>query len=100
MIALPDDHGRQAGLDETAREAARVLRSGGVLLGAWRSHALSGAEAAWRTLFDPRVIMIGEPSGSGWQVREQQSMDASATSQGDPRSIVMIQALRRDAPDR
>ena len=41
VIALADDHGRQAGLDETAREAARVLRSGGVLLGAWRRHALS-----------------------------------------------------------
>ena len=100
VIALPDDQGRQAGLDETAREAARVLRSGGVLLGAWRPHALSGAEASWRALFDPRVIMISEPSGSGWQVREQQSIDASATSQGDARSIVMIQALRRDAPDR
>jgi hypothetical protein len=69
-------------------------------LGAWRPRALSGVEASWRALFDPRVIMMGEPSGSGWQVREQQSVDASATASGDPRSIVMIQALRRDAPDR
>jgi hypothetical protein len=100
VIALSDDQGWQTDIGEAVRAAARVLRSGGVLLGAWTPEALSGAEASWRGLFEPRVIMSGEPSGSGWQVREQQSVDASATPQGDRRSIVMIQALRRDAPDR
>jgi len=100
VIALPDSQGRQAGLEETAGETARVLRAGGMLVGAWRIDALSGATSAWSTLFEPRVVMIGEPFEGGWQVREQTPMAASVASLRDPRSTVMMQALRLDAPGR
>jgi len=98
VIALPDEAGRQSDLNGIADYAARVLRPGGVLIGVWRVSALTEAPASWRALFDPRVVMIGEPSESGWRVRGQQAADADASAPKNPRSMVMIQAIRLDAP--
>lgn len=100
VIALPDDTGRHADLNGIASYAAHVLRPGGVLIGVWRVAALTDGPASWRSLFDPRVVMIGEPSDSGWRVRTLQAVDADATLPKNPRSMVMIQALRLDVPDR
>ena len=98
VIALPDDTGRHASLNGVAPHAARALKPGGVLVGVWRMSALTDDPESWRALFDPRVVMIGEPSESGWRVRAQQPVDADPTSLTNPRSMVMIQALRLDAP--
>lgn len=105
VVALPDSDGGQDGLDEVAREAAQMLRPGGMLLGAWRDAALSPAPPAtatpsWRSWFEPRLVLIGERSERGWEVREQALAHTSAGSAGGARSNVMIQALRLDAPDR
>ena len=105
VIALPDSDGGQDDLDEVAREAAQLLRPGGMLLGAWRDTPLSvaladGATPSWRSFFETRLVLIGERSERGWEVREQTSAHTSADSAGRPRSNVMIQALRRDAPGR
>ena len=105
VIALPDSDGGQDDLDEVAHEAAQMLRPGGMLLGAWRDTALSAAPPAaatppWRSVFEPRVVLIGERSDGGWTVREQALAQTSAHAAGRPRSNVMIQALRLDAPDR
>jgi hypothetical protein len=100
VIALPDDTGRHEGLDLVASEAARMLRPGGMLLGAWRGDALSVATSAWRSLFDPRLVLIGERSERGWEVREHDLASARKDAAGRPRANVMIQALRLDAPGR
>lgn len=105
VIALPDSDGGQDDLDEVVHEAAQMLRPGGMLLGAWRDAALPVAPPAaatppWRSLFEPRVVLIGERSERGWDVREQALAQTSADAAGRPRSNVMIQALRLDAPAR
>jgi len=100
VIALPDDAGQHDGLDGVVREAARMLRPGGMLLGAWRGGALSAATSAWRSLFEPRLVLFGERSDRGWQVREHDPASASEDAAGRPRANVMIQALRLDAPGR
>jgi hypothetical protein len=100
VIALPDDAGRLDGLDGVAGEAARMLRPGGMLLGAWRGDALSVATSAWRSLFDPRLVLIGKRTERGWEVRELDLASPSKGVAGDPRANVMIQALRLDAPGR
>lgn len=114
VIALPDSDGEQDDLDEVAREAAQLLRAGGMLLGAWRRTALSAASPAvaspigptpatatsWRSWFEPRVVLIGERGERGWTVREQALAPTDVHAAGHPHANVMIQALRRDAPDR
>ena len=104
VIALPDSDGGQDGLDEVAREAAPMLRQGGMLLGAWRGHALAVAEpsatSSWRSLFEPRHVLTGERSGRGWVVREQDPLNAGDDAAARSQSTVMIQALRLDAPGR
>jgi hypothetical protein len=100
VIALPDEEGRQGNLDDIACQAARVLRPGGKLLGAWRNEPLSLLTPSWQSLFEPRIVMTGERAGGGWEVRGQSSADATAATSGSRRENVMIEALRLDAPDR
>ena len=105
VIALPDSDGGQDDLDEMARDAAQMLRPGGMLLGAWRDTVLSVAPTAdatpsWRSWFEPQRVLIGERAERGCAVREQALAQTSAHSAAHPRSNVMIQAIRLDAPDR
>lgn len=110
VVALPDSAGWQDDLDDVAREAAELLRPGGMLLGAWRNTALSDASAAvapaaaatpsWRSWFEPRVVLVGERGERSWTVREQTLAQVGPRTAGHPRANVMIQALRRDASDR
>jgi hypothetical protein len=100
VIALPDEAGEQAGIEDIARAAARALRPGGMLLGAWRGDAWSAATAGWRSVFEPHVVMVAESADGGWQVREPLQLGTTTPPAGDGRTSVMLQASRVDAPAR
>jgi hypothetical protein len=100
VIALPDEEGRQRSLDDIAGQAARLLRPGGRLLGAWRDDPPSGDTTSWRSLFEPHIVLTGERSARGWEVRQQSSANPTSGIPGGRPANVMIEARRLDAPGR